>query len=69
MFRLLRRLVRFCYHDRLLATWQTGYDKGLTKGYELGYKMAISDQTHRGVIIGSRVDEEIAELLRNKGMI
>ena len=69
MFRLLRRLVRFCYHDRLRATWQKGYDVGLTKGYELGYKMAEADQSHKGVIIGSQVDEEIAELLRNKGMI
>ena len=48
MFRLLRRLVRFCYHDRLRATWQKGYDVGLAKGYELG-RMAVSDQ-NKGII-------------------
>ena len=43
-----------------------GYDVGFNKGYELGYKMCKCDSTNRGFIIGSRVQDEIDEILRRK---
>jgi len=61
MFRLLRRLVKFCYHDRILATWQKGYDAGLNLGYDLGYKMGQSNLTGRGFIIGQDLREKLGK--------
>lgn len=40
---------------------QDFYDRGVAKGYELGYKMGKSDRTNLGFIIGSRVDKQMKE--------
>ena len=39
------------------------YGRGVAKGYEFGYQAAKSEKTHRGFIIGSKVDEQIEEIL------
>jgi flagellar biosynthesis/type III secretory pathway protein FliH len=40
------------------------YERGVAKGYEFGYKTAKGEKTNRGFILGSRVDEQLKEILR-----
>jgi hypothetical protein len=48
----VKKLKKICedYYNR-------GVHYGAAKGYELGYKMARSENTHGGFIIGPKVDE------------
>jgi hypothetical protein len=43
---------------------QDYYGRGVAKGYELGYKTGKMERTNLGFIIGSKVDEQIEEILR-----
>uniref|UniRef100_A0A6M3Y0V3 Uncharacterized protein n=1 Tax=viral metagenome TaxID=1070528 RepID=A0A6M3Y0V3_9ZZZZ len=42
---------------------QKGYDEGVAKGYELGFLLGKIERTNRGAIIGSKVDEQIKEIM------
>ena len=44
------------------------YSHGFTKGYELGYRMTKLEKDNRGFIIGSKVNQEIGELLKKHGL-
>ena len=41
--------------------------EGIALGYKLGYKMRQAEETNKGFIIGSKIDQEIADILREKG--
>lgn len=43
---------------------QDCYGRGVAKGYELGYKTGKMERTNLGFIIGSKLDEQIEEILR-----
>ena len=60
---MLRKLFRKLIREEL----QKAYDAGLDKGYELGFMMKEMEQTNRGFIIGSKVEQEIEEILKAKG--
>ena len=49
------------FKNTLRRLLQEAYEKGLGKGYELGYMMGQTEHSNRGIIIGSRVDREIEE--------
>jgi len=63
---MLRKLTRRIIRDELKKTYNAGYDAGLAKGYELGYRMSKTERTNRGFIIGSKVDQQLEEILREK---
>ena len=42
------------------------YESGMAKGYELGWLMGRVEKSNRGFIIGSRLDQEIADILKQK---
>jgi len=60
---MLRKLFRKLIREEL----RRAYDAGLDKGYELGFMMREMEQTNRGFIIGSRVEQEIEAILKEKG--
>ncbi len=49
--------------------FNNSWGKGLAKGYELGYKMGQAEKTNRGFIISSQVDEQLSEILKEKGIL
>ena len=42
------------------------YESGMAKGYELGLQMGRVEKSNRGFIIGSKLDQEIADILKQK---
>ena len=53
---------------KLKKLCQDYYDRGVAKGYELGYRMAQAEKTNRGFIISSKGDREIEEILKKNGL-
>ena len=52
---------------RLRIMLKKSYDKGLNKGYELGWQMKQVKYDNRGIIIaGSRLDQELEDILKHK---
>lgn len=52
---------------RLRQMLKDSYEKGVTKGYELGYQMRQVEDRNRGFIIGSKIDRQLDEILKQKG--
>jgi hypothetical protein len=46
---------------------QRFHDKGVARGYVLGYTTAKAEKTGCGCIIGAKVDEQVKEILRKSG--
>ena len=57
-------MIVFMTVKKLKKICEEYYERGVAKGYELGYKMGKSESTNRGFIIGSKVDEQLKEILR-----
>lgn len=53
---------------KLKRICQDYYSQGITKGYELSYKMGQVEKTNRGFIIGSKVEGQIEDILRKQGL-
>lgn len=65
---MLRKLIRKLIREEIRRAYGLGYDGGITKGYELGWMMRETEESNRGFIIGgSKVEQEIEEILKAKG--
>lgn len=64
---MFKRLLYKILGDDIKRKLKQAYEAGINKGYELGYMMGKTERTNRGFIIGSKVDQEIEEILKEKG--
>ena len=44
------------------------YEDGLHKGYELGWMMKRIDLTNKGFVISGKVNEQVKQILKGKGV-
>jgi len=58
-------MIVFMTVKKLKKICEDYYSRGVAKGCELGYKTAKSEKSNRGFIIGSKVDAQLEEILRN----
>jgi len=57
--------MRIIRESNLRKLLKEAYEKGLNKGYELGWQMRAVERTNRGFITaGSKLDQELEEILK-----
>ena len=59
LIRLLRKLIR--------EELKQSYNAGVNTGYQLGYRLGQVERSNRGFIFGSKMDQEIEAILKEKG--
>ena len=61
--KLLIRLLRKLILDEL----KEAYGAGVNTGYNLGYRLGQVEKSNRGFIFGNKMEQEIEEILKEKG--
>ena len=63
------KMIRIITGKALKKREQKAESEGISKGYELGYMMRQTENSNRGLIIGSEVEEQIKSILRERGIV
>ena len=63
---LRKLLIRLC-RKLVLEDIKQSYEAGVSTGYYLGYRLGQVEKSNRGFIFGSKMDQEIEEILKEKG--
>ena len=59
-------IIRTNKKDRAIR--QRAYEEGLNRGYELGWHYRQTEESNLGFIIGSKINEQIDDILKRKEM-
>lgn len=44
------------------------YNRGLNVGYQAGWGSRSIEESNKGIILGSKVDQQLEDILRKKGL-
>ena len=53
--------------EALELGYKAGFHSGMAKGYEYGFHEGILGDKNKGIIIGSKVDADVKQVLKDKG--
>lgn len=63
---MFRRLLYRILGDDIKRKLDQAYEAGVSTGYQLGYRLGQVEKSNRGFIFGSKLEEEIEEILKRK---
>jgi len=57
------------HQDKMIIkkVFEAGRDIGKSEGYDLAWQLRRIDNNNRGIIIGSKVDDQLARILKENG--